>query len=294
MKTKLTIDLQGLKGIVLGAGQLIRDANAAMWETAINNLGETTKADGTPITVLDQEINARFASFARRQGIGFVGEEGNGDVDRRTILLVDPIDGTGAFALGMNTATVIVTVMEMDGATGTPVYSIIYEPLRDVMWVGQKGQQTRVLTGRFNMRYPTIPTPLPQSVPSLWKTNICVFPNAGYKLAAVKAAIEADGRFSQQDMGAFGISAGLIASGILHAAAIAPTSAVESAAMSLIVKGAGGVAIDLNGISLTTFALGKDRKGKVDFMLPHGALFASNPEVAEAIIDVVAGQAASQ
>lgn len=283
----IKINVDQLIDQLLRAGNLIRQAQRSMlWDDTYRS-GEILKSDQTPRTDLDQLINNNFSNVARRNNIGFVGEEGNGAVDKRVMLFVDPIDGTGAFTRGMNTASVIATVMAMDGNEGTPLFSIIYEPLRDAMWIGQKDKPTMLLssTGQ-KMRLPMLQLLAPQP----WKTNICVFPGAGYRLAAVKARIESDPRFSQQDMGAFGISGGLIASGIIHAAAIAPTSAVESAAMSLIVKGVGGVTVDLNNRYLISFALGTDRKGKVDFLLPHGALFASNVEIAETIIATITAE----
>ncbi len=84
-----------------------------------------------------------------------------------------------------------------------------------------------------------------------------------------------DSFFLDQQMGAFAIGGGLIASGLLHTTAISDGSAVEAAAMSLIVREAGGVAVDLHGKEILTFAFG-EHKNKSDFLLPHGAVFACN------------------
>lgn len=53
--------------------------------------------------------------------------------------------------------------------------------------------------------------------------------------------------------------------------------------MSLIVKEAGGVAVDLNGSPIERFEFGI-HKGKEDFLLPRGAILASDIKVAEALL----------
>ncbi len=115
-------------------------------------------------------------------------------------------------------------------------------------------------------------------VPNPIRAYICSFPGASHNIPKVKSAIEADRTFSHQDLGGFGISAGLIASRIIHVSAIGATSAVEAAAMELIIEGVGGVARSLEGTPLAPFRLGTVR-GKMDFELPKGALFAVNEEI---------------
>lgn len=64
-----------------------------------------TKADGSPVTEVDVEVEAELSSWLARQGAtdGFLGEEvgATGGLERRWI--VDGIDGTGAFAAGATT-----------------------------------------------------------------------------------------------------------------------------------------------------------------------------------------------
>ena len=264
--------------LVIAAGVRIKLYNNNLFTSEQDNV-EETKLDGTPVTALDKDINSVFAQFAEQNSLGFIGEEGNGDFsNKRYVLLVDPIDGTAAFVRGMNTATIIVTVMEMKGNVGIPVISFIHEPLRGITWIGALDQPTQIMRNGVTTGIPRLSDQVAQPI----RAYICSFPGASHNLAKVKAAIETDRAFSHQELGGFGISAGLIASRIIHAAAIGTTSAVEAAAMKLVVEGAGGIAISLEGRPISFFRIGTVR-GKVDFMLPQGALFATNMATARKV-----------
>jgi fructose-1,6-bisphosphatase/inositol monophosphatase family enzyme len=234
----------------------------------------TDKDDGTPVTPVDIEINRQLAGYAKLWKLGLLGEEGNGEESASHYLFVDPLDGTGAYARGMATATVIASIME----DGLPIAAVIHNPITKQTWAATKDGGAWYAYGHTTL---TRANAAKKSEPR-WNTAICVWPGVDQPFADFQRKVLANSDYSDQQMGAFGLGGGLIASGLLHATAISATSAVETAAMSLIVREAGGIAIDLHGNPLERFELGQHR-GKADFLLPHGAIIACGTEAAEAL-----------
>ncbi len=261
--------LTELFAVVKDAGQIISDNFGLPHDV-------TDKSDGTPVTAIDQQINTLFALLAEKHGIGFIGEEGNGDTDNDWILYVDPLDGTGAFLRGMATCTVVASIMFM----GEPIMAIIHNPITGQTWSAEANNFCSYWRNKSEGEI-LVRTSNLQSVPH--RTAICAWPGVDERFLRFQKRILEDSFFLDQQMGAFAIGGGLIASGLLDATAISGGSAVEAAAMSLIVREAGGVAVDLHGKEILTFAFG-EHKNKSDFLLPHGAVFACNMQVMEALL----------
>lgn len=240
------------------------------------------KANLTPVTEIDYQINQLMEDFAHEYGLGFVGEEGNGAVDCEYQLLLDPIDGTAAFMRGMNTATIVASVLKMENGFGRPIMAIIHEPINKHTWYSLE-QITRYRRGT-DLAAKSIYTIEDASLP--WLCTICAWPGAKYKMVEVKARMHESSLFREQSMGGIAICGGLIAGGVLSAAAFPPGSAVETAAMQLIVQNAGGTVIDLEGNVLTRYKLGAYQE-KTDFLLPKGAIFAASEEIATALLQTV-------
>jgi fructose-1,6-bisphosphatase/inositol monophosphatase family enzyme len=236
-----------------------------------------SKDDGTPVTPVDIEANRQLGNYAKLWGLGFLGEEGNGEENTSYYLFVDPLDGTGAYARGMATATVIASIME----EGLPIMAVIHNPVTQQTWAATKGGGAW-----YSYKRATLTRTYVAASPSKrWSTAICIWPGADARVIDFQQRVLESTDFSDQQMGAIGLGGGLIASGTLHATAYGATSAVETAAMSLIVREAGGYAIDLRGDMIDRFELGQHR-GKTDFLLPHGAIIACNSEVGEALADL--------
>jgi histidinol-phosphatase len=249
--------------------------------TIADNFGRTNlvvnKDDGTPVTPVDIQVNQQFAERAKLWNLGFLGEEGNGEEHTEYHLFVDPLDGTGAYARGMATATVIATIMH----NGLPLSAVIHNPVTKQTWAAVRDEGSLYSLNHNKLtRVGVDPSPRRR-----WRTAICAWPGVGEQFTDFQTNVLTGSDFSDQQMGAIGLGGGLIASGLLHATAYGATSAVETAAMSLIVREAGGVAIDLLGNPLERFELGQ-HKGKADFLLPHGAILACNMEVAEALLSL--------
>jgi fructose-1,6-bisphosphatase/inositol monophosphatase family enzyme len=233
------------------------------------------KDDGTPVTPIDILANQQLAGYAQHWNVAFIGEEGNGSLSGDYCLYVDPLDGTGAFVRGIPTFTVVVSLMR----GGVTHMAVIHNPITRQTWAAARGEGT--LYSIKNTPY--IGLTIPHGSPSSWRTTICAWPGVDQPFANFQTRVLLDPKFSDQQMGAFAYGGGLIASGLIHATAISATSAVETAAMSLIVKEAGGVAMDLHGNPIDSFELG-EHKGKADFLLPRGAIMACREEVAQTLV----------
>jgi fructose-1,6-bisphosphatase/inositol monophosphatase family enzyme len=261
--------LTELKSAVESAGQII-----------VRNFGlphdVTDKSDGTPVTAIDHEINLLFAQFAEKHGIGFIGEEGNGDVSNDWILYVDPLDGTGAFIRGMATCTVVASIL----CAGEPCLAVIHNPITRQTWAAERHCLSEYWRNDSTESV-IAQTAKPEAGP--FRTAICAWPGVEPAYAKMQKRILDSPEFRDQQMGAFAIGGGLIASGLLHATTISgPSSAVETAAMSLIVREAGGFVMDFRLNELLEFKLG-EHKGKPDFLLPYGAIIACDAQVADVI-----------
>ncbi len=89
------------------------------------------KADRSLVTAIDRELNAFLVERlrARFPGDAVLGEESPDDLGRlvaRRLWLVDPIDGTTNYALGVGEFTVVIGLAE----EGEPVVGVVHEPVR--------------------------------------------------------------------------------------------------------------------------------------------------------------------
>lgn len=272
----MSISLEDLTEEVVRSARLISDRFGIL-HSAVQ------KDDNTPVTAIDREINAELCAWATKQGFGFIGEEGNGSIeDPSYYLYADPLDGTGAFLRGMATATTIATLMKFDGIYGTPLMSVIHNPITGQTWRAQQDYGSYKSIGKHDS---WIPARINPPTTGRIRTAICAWPGVDGRYEAFRRNVAEMSKFSDQQMGAFGLGGGLIASGLIDATAISPTSAVETAAMSLIVREAGGIVLDLNGKTIERFKLGI-HKNKLDFLLPDGAVLAASQEIADALLKV--------
>jgi fructose-1,6-bisphosphatase/inositol monophosphatase family enzyme len=111
--------------------------------------------------------------------------------------------------------------------------------------------------------------------------------NSPLKLGQVQASLENHPNICHHGGDNISITGGLIASGWMHGSIFGGSSAVETAAMQLIVTEAGGIASDFSGNPLQGYELKPDLSGKLDFYLPHGAIMASDMALAEQLAQIV-------
>jgi len=273
--------IESLRAVIEECGQLVKTSHTELFSA--NKLVSIYKDNDTPVTRLDCKINDVMMHWAKENNLGYVGEEGNGPTDAEYVLYVDPLDGTEAFLRGMNTSTIIASILHMKDGYGTPEVSIIHQPLGNRTWIGTANKPTRFYQNDSVYGNEISCT---SAHDQKIKTAICVFPGASHHIKEVSGVIISDSNFDDQQMGGFGIGGALVASSLIHATAIASTAATEAAAMMLIVKGAEGKAYDLLGRPIVSFKFGEVR-GKPDFILPDGALFTTDQTIAELVLKII-------
>ena len=110
----------------------IREWIAEAGQIALHYFGSQLKPEwkdySSPVTVADREIERMLTREIRAAypDHGILGEEYGGDeLDRDTIWLVDPIDGTRAFVEGLPSWSVTVALLHKF----QPVFGLVYMPL---------------------------------------------------------------------------------------------------------------------------------------------------------------------
>jgi myo-inositol-1(or 4)-monophosphatase len=94
-----------------------------------------TKADSSPVTIADREAEAaiRAVLAAERPGDGIVGEEhGNTGEDADLVWVIDPIDGTKAFLLGLPLWGTLIALNDGE----RPVLGLMNQPFTRERFVG--------------------------------------------------------------------------------------------------------------------------------------------------------------
>lgn len=264
----------------------VRDAAKPIRSHFRGVIGIQTKSDGTPVTDVDMAVHGSLLRWAHKHSLGYIGEEGSAwNGTDRYILYVDPLDGTGAYLRGLSTVTTIATIMERYRSAWRPLLAVIYDPLNNHLWSAAEGKRTRqrftqpgypTYIGRCQVRSPSPP----------FRVTAVAWQQAPHHLEQIRNRLEAEPEMGHQTYGSTGLGAGLIASGLMDAILTGSGSAVEVAAMLLIVRGAGGVATDLDGSPFGGFALTKSDLGH-DFVLPRGAILSADQALTERLVAIV-------
>ncbi len=97
------------------------------------------KEDKSPLTLADKNANEIIVSYLKETGIPVLSEEGR-DIpysERRNwekLWIVDPLDGTKEFIKKNGEFTVNIALVENQ----TPVMGVVYAPVLDILYVGDK------------------------------------------------------------------------------------------------------------------------------------------------------------
>lgn len=238
------------------------------------------KADRTPVTEIDHAIQAEVFKLLRNRGLHLIGEEDGSELIKgaKFAVAIDPLDGTGAFIRGIATSACVVTVLENRGGLWFPILAVIMELTQDGWtWSAEEAGQTYVR----NQQMKTEQVCLIQRPSAPYQVTISTWPGVSFGLDKVVGKLDY-AEFQNQAFGSIALGAGLIACGGTHATVFAGRSALETVGMTLIVRGAGGVATDIYANELQGFGLEVDEKtGKPDFILPNGAIMAANLSIAQ-------------
>lgn len=248
----------------------------------------TIKKDGTPVTNVDFAVQQRFITNTNfLHHVGYISEEGDAfDPECSYVLYVDPLDGTSAYMRGIAVVTVAVSLMKrVDNEWWEPISTVIYDPINDWVWAATKDTDGCITGFVQHGEGHYSPTGVRELINHRRVTAVA-WRNAPHRLEAVREVLQREPNTEHQSLGATAIAGGLIASGLTDAVLFGGRSAVETAAMSLIVLSAGGVATDLFGKPLTTYKL-VEQDGKFDFELPHGSIMSSCQKLTDSLVEIV-------
>ncbi len=196
------------------------------------------KSDETPLTATDTAINEMVLESLRCDfpHIHVIGEEGNYNVDGAEYkILLDPVDGTIPFSIGVPVSTFVISVVKEN----TPLVAVIYDPFNKRMWCAERGEGTWLInSGRVHVsKHSTV-----------HRANICLswWKTANYNLHTVCQKLIERGAtwMNPMSMAYFG---GIIASGSSEGTIFPGQIGFETAAMQLIVEEAGGKVTDIYG-----------------------------------------------
>ncbi len=104
-----------------------------------HELGTTWKEDFTPITEADTQINKMVIERVKAEypDFGILGEEESYKPERDLVWVVDPVDGTVPFAIGVPLSTFSIALV--DRSDGQPLVGVIYDPFLDELFYASKG-----------------------------------------------------------------------------------------------------------------------------------------------------------
>lgn len=196
-----------------------------------------SKGDQSPVTIADREIELAIRKLiaAECPDHGIVGEEhGTERAEAEHVWVIDPIDGTRAFIIGMPVFGTLIALLR----GGKPILGIIDQPISDERWVGAAGHGSR-----FNGK-PVRCRPCPElSAASLVSTSPDMYdpPENGVPFRRLRQAV----RHTRFGGDCYGF--GLMASGFIDVMTEAQLKPYDYCALVPVIEGAGGVITDWDG-----------------------------------------------
>lgn len=115
------------------AKRVAQQANEIAMSHYKTELRYATKADRTPVTIADEEINRMVVKTVQEAfpNDGVLGEEESWQLDKKRLWVCDPIDGTTSFSIGMPTFMFALALVD----DGTPLLAVASNPVTgDLFW----------------------------------------------------------------------------------------------------------------------------------------------------------------
>lgn len=206
------------------------------------DIGSEWKADDTPITVADTKVNDMVITRVKRayRDRAVIGEEASHDQAGDLAWVVDPIDGTVPFSLGIPISTFSLALVERKD--GQPLVGVIYDPYLDHMYTAVKGGGAFLNDTRLKVsKATTLPRNYVSIIGGSGKGGTAGY-NRGqcldiiYKQGAKCFGIQTEAYFASK-----------VATGELVGSIFGYGAPWDVAAASLLVREAGGVVTDLFG-----------------------------------------------
>jgi len=126
-----------LEGLVSFANELANESENIIKQYFRTTLTIDAKNDGTPVTIADKntELKIRELIQARYPDHGILGEEFEGtNIDSEYLWVIDPIDGTSAFACGLPTYSSSIALLK----DKEPIVGAIYVAItNEVIWAAK-------------------------------------------------------------------------------------------------------------------------------------------------------------
>lgn len=219
-------DLEFAKDLALEAGGIMRRYFRA------EDIGRTWKHDRSPVTVADLKINSLVIEQVKKHypEYGVIGEEESYKPDREKIWVVDPIDGTVPFSIGIPTSTFCLA--QVDKTDGQPKTAVVFDPFLDNLYWAEYG-------GGAYLNDIKIKTSSAKTMKSSYVSGGVKNKFANEKFRNLKAR--------NLTFWSYAYEAVKVATGEFTIGVITYGSPWDSAAAALIVQEAGGVATDLEG-----------------------------------------------
>ncbi len=106
------------------------------------------KADNSPLTLADRRAHETILSYLQDTGIPVLSEEGSHlsyglRAQWKRLWIVDPLDGTKEFISRNGEFTVNIALVE----NGVPVFGVVYVPVKEVLYWGEKNAGAYKLAG---------------------------------------------------------------------------------------------------------------------------------------------------
>lgn len=194
------------------------------------------KQENDAVTVADTTINTLVIERVKATwpGCGVAGEEESYKPERKEIWMVDPVDGTLPYAMGLPIAAFLLVYM----SNGRPKVAVAYNPWMDLVYSAVEGQGAFCNGDKLNE--------LSESHTKV--VEILVWKGSIYKLPGIRERIEQAGLVPLGIAG--GISRFGICEGRLYGAIYADDHPWDIAVLDLLITEVGGVVTDLQGKSI--------------------------------------------
>lgn len=245
------------KGLAEKAGEMILSGfsleTQAVW-----------KEDNSPLTVTDTAINRMVIEQVQLTypDSGVLGEEESFEKDREHLWVVDPIDGTQPFTVGMPASTFCLSLV----IEGQPVLGIINDPFMKRMFWAEQGKGAYLNDTRIQVSKADT---LAKNFMILSSRYVNEHTTGGELFDAIE---KAGGKSLNPRSFAYGSA--FVAAGSAVGTVLGVPNAWDAAATKIIVEEAGGKVTDVNG---------KDRRYDGD----GDGLIASNGLVHDKILELI-------
>jgi histidinol phosphatase-like enzyme (inositol monophosphatase family) len=121
------------------ATEISKEVSRRFFKKPLETIGMVSKADASPVTAADLEIEARLRELIEKNfpNHGIIGEEhGTTNSDAEFVWVLDPIDGTKSFISGVPLFTTLVALLHK----GEPQCGAIYQPILDELVWGNNNE----------------------------------------------------------------------------------------------------------------------------------------------------------